>query len=167
MTALTKAVRESVSRSIAELAESISEAEVDSHAKVQTVLRQRDAAMESHAAGAEKVSVFRAAADEAEAFIERVIAEAREAEGCADALAIDHLAGTVDAAALDAAIAKAHTLRNRADVLRTAAPSITARLNAAVSAVRLPADAVSDLNTRLADVRAEVSVLIARERLGC
>lgn len=167
MTALTKAVRESVSRSIAELAESISEAEVDCHTKAQTVLRQRDAAMETHAAAVEKVAALRAAADEAEALVECVLTEAQEAEESASGLAVEHLAGTVDAATLDAAISKARTLRNRADVLRTAAPSVTARLNEAVAAVRSPADAVSDLNARLAEVRANVSVLIARERLGC
>ncbi|MCC4115336.1 hypothetical protein LLG90_08255 [Aromatoleum toluclasticum] len=167
MTALTKAVRESVSRSVAELAESISGAETDRLPKVQDILRQREVAMADHASAMENVAVLRAAASDADALIARAETEAQEAEQTADTLAIQHLADIVDAAQLDNAISRAGALGKRVEVLRKAVPLIQSRIDAAVKAARMPADAVSDLNARLDSVRAEVSVLIARERLGC
>lgn len=167
MTALTKAVRESVSRSVAELAGSISEAETDRLPKVQDILRQRDAAMALHATVAAKVAALRVAAADADALIAKAETEAQEAEQTADTLAIQHLAGTVDAAQLDNAISRAGALGMRVERLRRTVPSLQSRIDAAVAATRMPADAVSDLNARLDSARAEVSVLIARERLGC
>lgn len=167
MTALTKAVRESVSRSVAELAESIGESETDRFPKVQDTLGKLNVATALHADAVGKVATLRAAVSDADALIARAEAEAQEAEQTADVLAIEHLAGTVDAAQLDTAIERACALGKRVEVLRKAAPSIRSRIDAAVTGARMPAETMSDLNVRLEDVRAEVSVLIARERLGC